>query len=190
MGVRAKALLPWQGRTFLETIIDVARSAGAEGAAVVVGYHRAIVEPLAKQIADRVVTNPEPQLGMGSSAVLLARAIPEDCSMLLWPVDLPAVKLETVRAVLEAGATHPDRLVTPVFGDPGVAGHPPLLPPAVVAGLRSMPNESRLDTFLRAQAGTPLEVPVDDPTILKDVDAKHDLDHLLQSEAQREEFDQ
>ncbi len=177
MGSQPKALLEIGARTFLETIATTARQGGAAGVAVVVGYHAAAVEPLARELCDVVVHNPTPERGMASSARALAAALPPDTAMLLWPVDMPAIGADTVRAVIAAAAASPGRCVTPTTGD-DAPGHPPFLPPALVADIAALGDEQRLDHFIAARCGEPVAVHVDDPGILRDVDSPPDLEAL------------
>jgi CTP:molybdopterin cytidylyltransferase MocA len=172
LGGRPKALLELGGRTFLETIARSAREGGAAGVAVVLGHLADEVRPLATVVCDGVALNPAPERGMGSSAGVLARALPPGAAMLLWPVDVPAVRPATVRALIERAAACPGRVVVPVHRG---LGHPPLLPPVVVAALRDIRDTDRLDRFIEAAGGAPLELAVDDPAVERDVDRPEDL---------------
>jgi nicotine blue oxidoreductase len=176
LGGRPKALLELGGRAFLEVVAATAREGGAAGVAIVLGHHAAEVRPLASRCCDVVALNPDPDRGMGSSARALAAALPPDVAMLLWPVDVPGVRAATVRALVEAAATAPGRVIVPACE--GRRGHPPLLPPAVVAALREMPDGERLDRFIEATGGATLELDVDDPGVGRDVDHPSDLARL------------
>lgn len=175
MGSRPKALLKSGGKTFLETIAESAREAGVQGIAAVIGYHAEQVEPVASEVCDVVVTNPTPEQGMGSSARALATGLPHGASMLLWPVDIPHIRSQTLKAIIAAAVENPKRLIVPKYQK---RGHPPLLPPQVVESLRALPNDARLDVFLDAMAGTPLLFVVDDPAVEQDVDSPLDLELL------------
>lgn len=175
MGYKPKALLRWRGKSFLELIADRGRRAGVDGVAVVLGYHLDQVEPTARELADVVAINETPELGMCSSARKLARAIPADTTMLLWPVDLPGIRRSTARAVLDRAEQVPAAMVIPVLGPEQKRGHPPSIPPAAVRGLRDVAPGQRLDQALEALCGTPQLITVDDPWILRDFDHPTDL---------------
>lgn len=177
MGSRPKALLEWRGKTFLSNIAESAREAGVQGIAAVLGYHARRVEPLASKVCDVVVLNPDAERGMGSSARALAAGLPDGASMLLWPVDIPHIRPQTVREIIAAAAEAPDRLIIPVYNK---RGHPPLLPPRVVESLRALPDDNRLDLFLKETAGSPLLLSVNDPAVEQDVDSPSDLKQLLE----------
>jgi len=177
MGNRAKALLTLEARPFLEIIAETARKGGASGVAVVIGHHGDEIRPLASSCCDRVARNSAPDRGMGSSARELARILPDDVAMLLWPVDMPLVTVSTIAAIITEAreATH-QVVVVPVIEGADRQGHPPLLPPRVVEALRGIPNEARLDQFIEEVGGSPYFLPVDDDGVLKDVDSPSDLD--------------
>ena len=92
--------------------------------------------------------------------------------MLLWPVDIPRVRSETVRALIEMSAKTPDRVIVPVHGS---AGHPPVLPPHVVKALSTLTDDERLDQFIGSIGGAPLALDVDDPGVAHDIDRPEDL---------------
>ncbi len=173
MGGAAKALLKLEDRTFLEQIVETARRGGAEGIGIVLGHHASVILPSAQTLCDRVATNHDPDRGMTSSARALSRIIPTGASMLLWPIDHPAVRLSTIMSLLEAGAAAPLHLISPVHD--GRPGHPPLLPPSLVEALRSIDDGQRLDRFLLERSGPPKLVEVEDPGVLRDVDRPQDL---------------
>ena len=175
MGGKPKALILHQGITFLDRITATARSAGVDGVAIVLGHYRAELEPVARQRCDRVALNPAPDRGMLSSARALALSLPPGASMLLWPVDHPTVRRETLAALLAVDAS--GRMVAPARSNRG--GHPPLLPAAVVDALRNAPDDQRLDQLITNVSGPPLLVEVDDPAIHHDVDTPEDLASLF-----------
>ena len=172
LGGRPKALLVVGRQTFLETIARTARDGGVVAVAVVLGAHGELVEPVARACCDAVVTNPAPERGMASSAQVVARALPPEASMLLWPVDTPLVTPATVQTLIEASRINADRVIIPVHGG---RGHPPLLPPHVVEALRTMEHDARLDHTIESAGGPPVLVDVDDSGVTFDVDIEADL---------------
>lgn len=174
LGGVAKALLPCHGKSYLETIAITARGAGLVDAVVVVGepFGREVAAH-ARQLGLRVRVNPAPERGMASSVALGFAAIANGpaAAAWLWPVDHPAVRAATLRALLDA------------LGDAEVAqprhagrgGHPPLIaralwPALVVCGGEPDGARGVLRTARRA------EVEVDDPAVLHDVDTPADLE--------------
>lgn len=178
MGRQPKALLSGaalgETRSFLEMISHTAREAGVAGVAIVLGYHGDHVESLASERCDIVVRNPTPELGMGSSARVLANALPREAAMLLWPVDIPHVRSKTIQSIVSTSLKNQARIIIPTYRK---RGHPPLLPPRVVEALRRMPAQERLDRFLEAEGGEPMILSVDDPAIEQDFDSPEDFEN-------------
>jgi CTP:molybdopterin cytidylyltransferase MocA len=169
MGRRPKALLALGGRSFLELVAASARAAAVDGIVVVVGHHRDAILPHARALADLVAHNDEPDRGMGSSVREAARAIPADAAMLVWPVDVPRARAETVAALVGAGRERPGSIVVPTSRE-GRGGHPTLLPPSAVARVRAMADHDRLDHLIEAGPEPVHRLLVDDPGVLCDVD--------------------
>ena len=183
LGGVAKALLPYRGTTYLGAIAAAARAVGPAGAlvdAVVV-----VAEPFgsdvaahARQLGLRVRVNPAPERGMASSVALGFAAIaggPASAAW-LWPVDHPAVEAATLRRLVDAlGALGDVDVARPVVR--GRGGHPPLIARAVwpaLAACAAAPDGAR--GVLRAARS--IDVEVDDPGVVSDVDTPADREAL------------
>ena len=91
----------------------------------------------------------------------------------LWPVDHPDVAAETLRSLISALMNHD--AARPVYG--GRGGHPPLIARSLVARLATcgeLPGGAR--SVLTA-ADT-IDVPVDDPGCVRDIDTPVDLEAM------------
>ncbi len=92
-----KALLPYQGRPFLEHLLDVTRHPKISARRVVLGVH---AEPIAKAIhlpADEVVINADWEKGQLSSIQAALKSLPAGLDgMLLCLVDHPLIS--TIRS--------------------------------------------------------------------------------------------
>lgn len=160
LGGVAKALIG--APTFLERVVTTAQ---ADDVVVVVGPpfgERVAAE--AARLGARVVENPDPERGMASSIALGFAAVRGDAAW-LWPVDHPAV----TRATLDALLAHDADLVRPRYR--GRGGHPPLVSSRLFAPLATMTGTAR-DVFAAARA---VDVEVDDPGVVRDVDTPEDL---------------
>ena len=174
LGGVAKALLPYRGRSYLETIVMTARAAGLVDAVVVVGAPFGDdIAAHARQLGLRVRVNPAPDRGMASSVALGFAAIANGPAQRawLWPVDHPAVGDATLRLLLSA------------LGDAEVAqprhagrgGHPPLVSRTLwsrLAGCAGQPDGAR--GVLRAARVVAVEV--EDPGVVLDVDTPAELE--------------
>jgi molybdenum cofactor cytidylyltransferase len=118
------------------------------------------------------VTNADPARGMFSSIQTgLAAATGHPIAIL--PADMPFVQPDTIRALVEqcvrAGASF-----VPAHG--GHRGHPLVLPGALRKGLLGADATTSLKDALLSLGSGPLEFPVRDSGVLRDVDTRDDLD--------------
>jgi len=172
LGTVPKALLRVaDGRSFLEVIADCAQQGGASGVVAVLGPPHAAAIELALPAGVRAVMNLQPERGMLSSVQAgIAALAPAVEAALVWPVDLPYVKPETVRALL-AGA--PDKLVLPQHD--GRGGHPLRIPRSCFAELAALDPALGLRGLMAARPDRVVCLNVDDPGVLLDIDTPGDL---------------
>lgn len=192
---RPKLLLPFGGGTVLGATLAALAGGGVRRICVVTrGDDRDLAgwlrEEAAPEVARRAgpergagpllvpAVNPEPARGMLSSilAGLAALGAPEeDEPALVCPADLPALSPETVAAVVaaaRAGAplalpTHENR-----------RGHPLAIAPHLRAEIPGLDLQVGLRQLLDRHPGEVLEVPVDDPGCIRDVDTPEDYREL------------
>jgi molybdenum cofactor cytidylyltransferase len=169
LGGVAKALLRTARHgTFLEAIVEAARTCRLDTGVIVIGPpHGAEIAVHARGLGLVVVENPQPERGMASSIALGFAALAEtDCDAAwLWPVDHPDVTPATLASMVAALGTH--AAARPTVG--GRGGHPPLVARALwpqLAGCASLPNGAR-DVLGAADV---IDVAVDDPGCIRDVD--------------------
>jgi molybdenum cofactor cytidylyltransferase len=188
LGGVAKALLAKDGRTFLQSIVETCREVGIEHPIVIVGPpFAAAVGSAAERLGAAVVVNPEPERGMASSVALGFRAIGELAAdatgsevaasfagvqaAWLWPVDHPFVAPATLRTLMSALMNHD--AARPVYG--GRGGHPPLIARSLFAPLARSEDVDGGARRVLAAADT-LDVVVDDPGCVRDIDTPVDLE--------------
>jgi molybdenum cofactor cytidylyltransferase len=120
-----------------------------------------------------VVPNPYPSAGPVSSLQAGIRALPEDVSAVLFsPVDHPLFSTTTVKQLI-AGFLETDApLVVPAFD--GWRGHPVLFHRDLFPELleEDLPEGAR--TVVRRYLHARLQLPVNDPGILADIDTPED----------------
>jgi molybdenum cofactor cytidylyltransferase len=136
-----KALVSYQGASFLEHLLSVTRHPA-------IGVRRVVLGPdadaISRQVAlapDEIVINRDWRLGQLSSIQAALRSLPEGTQgMLLCPVDHPLVSAALVNALiatfLETGAP----VVLPMFE--GRRGHPVIFAAAVYEELLRAPMET------------------------------------------------
>ena len=183
MGV-PKALLPVsEGRPFVATIVRTLTAADVAPVVVVTGgQHSAVVDALA---ADRlavqplVVRNEDPSRGQLSSiwTGLEAVARPELEALLVTLVDIPMFRVETVRSVVEQWRLTGAPIVRPAVGPRH--GHPVLFDRGVFDALRRAPLAEGAKAVLREYAERVVDVQVDDPGCVEDVDTPEEYRALI-----------
>lgn len=176
MGGAAKALLTAHGRTYLEAIVETARSLGLADGVVVIGppYGDAIAGH-ARGLGLRVAVNGDPARGMASSIAIGFAALAEgdaDAAW-LWPVDHPAVRADSLARLVAAKQQH--AVAQPRFE--GRGGHPPLIDRELwprLAGCASIDGGARAVIA----AADVVAVELDDAGVVRDVDTPDDARRL------------
>lgn len=116
------------------------------------------------------VPNPSRAAGMGNSLACGIAALPTTVDAVLIALgDMPRVRERSCRQLLAAFADGPaDRIVVPVHA--GRRGHPVLFGAAHLPALRALDGDSGARSVLSRHADAVLEVPVEDPGVLLDID--------------------
>ncbi|HEY5927809.1 MAG TPA: nucleotidyltransferase family protein [Kofleriaceae bacterium] len=175
LGGVAKALLVGKnGRTFLANILTTARVSGVESAIVVVGppFGDAVAAH-ARELGAHVVVNDEPERGMASSVVVGFSAVDDSDAAWLWPVDHPNVAANTLHMLVSALMNHD--AARPVYA--GRGGHPPLIGRSLIAKLAECDEVPGGARAVLAAADT-IDVAVDDPGCVRDIDTPVDLEGM------------
>ena len=168
-----KALLPINGHTFLENILGAIAKTSIEDVFVVVGHHRKEIEERVKMPS--VVFNKDYEQGMITSFQAGIRALSWDVSAaFLFLVDHPLVDPKTLEAMIEQLA--PNRIILPTFE--GRRGHPVLFSSEVLEEILVLPPSEGANIVVRKDPARIVEVPVNTPGILVDIDTPEDLEKL------------
>jgi molybdenum cofactor cytidylyltransferase len=164
--------VPLIGRT-VRSLLD----GGVDRVVVVVAPPQASQSPTAADapiLADPRVTlvvNPDPDRGMLFS-ILAGLSVADGDPVLVLPGDMPFVRPATVSAVIAAARRH-DALVSPRFE--GRRGHPIAMPARIAAAVFGGPAARDFSAALEPYKKERLELDVDDPGVLRDVDTPGDL---------------
>ncbi len=168
MGAR-KALLDAGGRTFLRRTVLSLKEGGASPVMVVVRDPGAEEGLEAWASGGIVIRNPDPSPGSISSLQAGLRALPPEApGVLFCPVDHPLFLATTVEALCVAFAASSAPIIAPTHG--GRRGHPVVFSRSLFRELLedNLPEGAR--SVVRRYLEARLEVPVDDPGILADID--------------------
>lgn len=173
---RAKALLDIAGVPAVDRVADLLREAGASQVVVVLGHGAAEIRAGARLAGATVVDHQGWAAGRTSSLQAgLAAVDPGSAAAWVAPVDVPLFLPATPRALATAfGAARPrPDVVVPVHR--GRGGHPILLSRRAFAAVAALGPDAPLRDLLRTLVR--LDLPVDDPGCLRDLNEPGDLDH-------------
>jgi molybdenum cofactor cytidylyltransferase len=178
---RPKALLPFRGTTFLEHIVGAISQSAVQHIVVVVGHHRKEIEERLALPA-QVVFNPDYELGMITSLQAGIRALPAGTAgALLFLVDHPMVDPKTIEELI--AHFEPDRIVLPVFA--GRRGHPVLFASGILEEMLALTASQGANIVVRKDPNRIIQVQVDSPGILVDVDTPDDFQRLTSEDESR-----
>ncbi len=169
-----KLLAPLHGRPLVLHALDALRPATTEIIAVVRPHSEALTA-LLTQAGAHVTVCKQAADGMGYSLACGARLAPPDADLLIALGDMPAIApatLASITAALAAGAA----IAVPCYR--GRRGHPVGFAARMAPTLRELTQDQGARGVLLAHADAVLEIPVDDPGVLADVDTPSDLERL------------
>lgn len=166
-----KPLLPMPGsaETFLDHLIAVL-GAACSPVIVVLGYDADAIRAGTRRPA-LFTLNEHPEEGQLSSLQCGLRAVPETAGGVLFtPVDHALVSEATVRELVAAFCSRPERplVVAPRHG--GRHGHPICCAREIAAELLALPPTAQAREALRRHRAETLYLEVDDPAVLLDID--------------------
>ncbi len=166
---RPKALLPLGNTTFLGAILATLQAAGVVTVRVVLGARSEAIAGAASMPPEAVVRNPAWRSGMLSSVRAGLDALPPAAeAFLIWPVDHPLVRPETVRALIAALRSTGAPLALPVHE--GRRGHPVLFASRLAGSLRAAPESEGARAVVHAHLRDAAIVEVPDPGVAADID--------------------
>lgn len=170
-----KPLLPLGTMSMARRCADHLRKAGADEIIMITGHQAAALEAHLADMKLRFVHNPDyAQSDMFRSARLGLSAVSEETTrILLTPVDIPAVRPETVRLLLRQTG----EIVRPVFR--GEAGHPILIDRSIVPAILSYGGTMGLRGAIERCGAAVRDIDVSDDRILLDADTPADYQRLL-----------
>jgi len=175
-----KALLLYQGETFLDRLIGLF-SRYCSPVIAVLGAERECIRAALRRAGEaQIVDNPDYRLGQITSMQGGLRVVPADAKAVLFTlVDHPAVRLETIAALLAPGA--PAWLRIPRRA--GRRGHPILFSQALIPEFLVLPYTSSARDVLVRRSSDIEYLDVDDPGILADIDDPDAYRRLLTGES-------
>jgi len=180
---RPKLLLPFRGEPLVAAVVNALRAGGVEGIVLVTAADDEELREWARQAGVATAVNPAPERGMLSSiqegiatlggADVLAR---RGDVLLVSPADLPRLNPRSVAELLRRMAEEDAPIAVPVYQ--GKRGHPLALAPALIPEILHLDPGIGLKQLRDRHEAELLEVPVDDPGVVADVDTPADYERL------------
>jgi len=181
---KPKLSLPLGGRTVLEHVVSAVMVGGVESVVVVVGPGDQELPTLGRKAGAAVVQLPADTAEMRETVQHGLDWVEKEFhpaasdGWLLLPADHPCIDHTVVTQLLVARDRQPDRSIfVPTFQ--GQRGHPAWIGWRHVAAIRAMPHGTGLNTYLRQHCQDTIEVPVETPSVLWDLDTPEDYQRLL-----------
>lgn len=176
---RDKALLPWQGGTFLSAAIRALQPA-TELVIVVAGANAPNLEPIVDANAAFLAVNPDPQQGQFSSLQVGLQEVLNRGrdGAIVTLVDRPPADAETIQ-MLRASFLLGDEgvwAVVPEYG--GRHGHPFVIGREMIEAFLRAPVHSSARDVEHANQSHIRYVPVNDPLVVANVDTPDDFEKL------------
>lgn len=150
---RSKAGAVYKGKTFAEHIISTLRGAGINDIIVADGYDT----PDMLGTIRRALKNRDDDSVKG---------------WLIWPVDHPFVRQQTISRLREAFAGDPDAIIRPIYN--GLHGHPIIIPLSL--NLDEDDGGEGLAGVIRNQSCRVADIAVEDEGILRNINYWEDLE--------------
>jgi molybdenum cofactor cytidylyltransferase len=181
---RPKLSLPLGGRMVLEHVISALQEGGISEILVVLGPHVAHLSSALHRAGARVLVPADETFTMRETVEqgltwLENRFHPDRSeSWFLVPADYPILEPAIIRKLIRKRERNRRySIFIPTYQ--GRRGHPALIGWKHVDAIRALPQEIGLNVYLRRQQKRTLEVPVDSPTILWDLDTPEDYERIL-----------
>ena len=175
---RDKALLPFRGSTFLESIVSTLQTIPVDRVVVVLGHHADEIQAAIPLQKVEVVVNPRYREGQTTSFLAGINAVDaEDLEgILLCLVDHPLISPEVVRTLQQAFREKRPPVVIPTYQ--GRRGHPVIFSRALFEEFRALAPKEGANQVARRHRAETLFVEVQDEAILRDVDTPADYEQL------------
>lgn len=172
---RFKPLLPVDGKTMAQRVVDSMQEAGARPVVVVTGYQGERLERHLQRPGVTFVRNERYcETQMLDSLLMGLAALPADTlRALVCPADIPLVKAETIRLLLEA----PGDFVRPRCN--GKSGHPVVLSSRLFPRLAEYRGGNGLRGAVASLGIIPTDVEAADEGVVLDGDTRDEYTRLL-----------
>lgn len=171
-----KQLMPFRGRTIVETCVETLLASSVDDVLVVTGHRSDDVEQVLAPYRVRIVRNPAYADGMSTSVIAGVRSLDPGDAVMICLCDQPHLPREVFDAVLAAYRTSEASIVVPTIA--GDTGHPVIFDASLRNAILDVEASVGLRSVTYANRGRTLRVPVDALGVLDDIDTQEDYERL------------
>lgn len=166
---RPKALLDYEGSTFLDRVVTALSGGGCDRVLIVVGPDAEPIRAAAADTGADVLVNPDPGDGPITSLRLAIRSMEPETEGIAWlPLDFPLVTARHVGRLIDEARSSGASITLPVFGDK--RGHPALFRSTIFPELADEALVGGARTVVHRHLNEARLVPFQDPAVVTDVD--------------------
>jgi CTP:molybdopterin cytidylyltransferase MocA len=176
-----KPLLKWGASTVVETCVDNLRESRLDEIIVVLGHREAEIRARLAGAGVLFAINHEYQRGMVSSLKTALSVIsPGSEALLIALVDQPLIGPEIINALITSYSESDKKIALPTYQ--GKHGHPIIISTDYTAEIMNLDegSDEGLRALVDAHRDEVLEVMLDSPAILEDIDRPEDYARLSQ----------
>ncbi len=175
-----KLLLPFGEKTIIESVVEKVVSSKVNHTLVVLGSEREKVEKKIMNFPVKVAFNPDYSSGMLSSVLCGFRTLPEDTRAVVVILgDQPSVSKEVINKIVDAYQSTGKGIVLPVYEKE--RGHPVVIDMKYKDEIENLSPDIGLRGTVYSHPEDILEVEVDAPEILQDIDNEADYKRELKN---------
>jgi molybdenum cofactor cytidylyltransferase len=173
-----KLLLPFNGKTLIETVVENAARSVDTNIMVVLGSHSEEIKTAVGNHNLQFCVNENYMNGMLSSAICGFQALPPEAkAALVFLGDQPQIPSQAAEKVIEAWKHSKKGIVMPTFN--GRRGHPVLIETRFKTEIEKLDPERGLRTLSEKYKNDVLEVECEIPEILKDIDTPEEYEREI-----------
>ena len=177
---KSKLLLPFGGKTIIETVIKSVIQSKVEGVLVVLGSDFKKIEEKIKNYSLEIVINPDFQSGMLSSVQKGFQALPKNAQAVLVILgDQPSISTAVINKIVNAYKKTGKGIVLPVYRKN--RGHPVLIDVKYREEVEKLSPDLGLRGTVYSHPEDILEVDVETSNILRDIDDEEDYKRELKN---------
>lgn len=175
-----KQLMRINGRTILDMVVRSALESRLDRVVLVLGHkaEKAAAGFVSKEASRlEVVINREYKDGQSTSLKKGLNLVKNDCSAAMFLLgDQPFISPEIINRLIDAWVDSDKEICVPVHK--GRRGAPALFSSSLFPDLLSISGDRGGRDIIKTRPDSRLDVPIDDPIILFDLDSKEDIDAL------------